>query len=515
MPDLSYNVPLSFAAVVQAFSERPAVRFSAEAHLTYSQLDGLSNRIARFLIASGVQKGDRLAFCLDKGKSAYVLPLAALKIGAPYFFLDPRNPPARMASILEQCRPAMLFHHQSYTGPETGLQSVICPEGIKTPGFIADFDDQGLPAEASAITGGDAAYIMFTSGSTGFPKGAVISHDNLIHFIEWIRDALAFTPDDIHTHLNPLYFDNSVFDYFATIFTGGQLVPFDHETVQRPPALITRLKEFGCTVWFSVPSLLMFLQTMKVLTRDNLGGLRQIMFGGEGYPKARLKDLFDEMGGQAKILNVYGPTECTCICSCYEISLQDFSDLEGLPPLGHLNPNFSYRLVDGDFEVAPGEIGELCLSGSCVGLGYFGQPAMTAKSFVQNPLNRFYREIVYRSGDLVRLEPADGKLYFVGRLDSQIKHMGYRIELEEIQHALALLEGVDEAVALQKTCSGISEIVAVVASSHPLQERDLRRSLEAHLPKYMVPSRIHVVGQMPKNPNGKTDRQQLARIYSA
>src|SRR5262249_31131391 len=167
------------------------------------------------------------------------------------------------------------------------------------------------------VAGSDPAYIMFTSGSTGVPKGAVIGHDNLLHFIGWTQTQYDFTPDDVHTHLNPLYFDNSVFDIYSTFFTGGELVPFDWNSLQDPAALAGRVRAMRCTVWFSVPSLLMYLQVMKVATRSHLGTLRKIVFGGEGFPKPRLKQLFDELNPAAELHNVYGPTECTCICSSY------------------------------------------------------------------------------------------------------------------------------------------------------------------------------------------------------
>jgi D-alanine--poly(phosphoribitol) ligase subunit 1 len=356
---------------------------------------------------------------------------------------------------------------------------------------------------------------MFTSGSTGKPKGAVISQDNLLHFASWCRAAYGFTPEDVHTNLNPLHFDNSVFDVYSTLCTGGTLVPFDLPTAQNPAALTARLREMRCTTWFSVPSLLMFLQLTKQATRENLGGLRRIIFGGEGYPKAKLKALLDVVGDDTELHNVYGPTECTCICSTYRVTAADLDDPDGYPPLGELAPNFSSVLLDEeDRPVADGEAGELCLGGPCVGLGYFARPDLTSRAFVQNPLQAAYREIVYRTGDLVRRDLVDGKLYFVGRRDLQIKHMGYRIELEEIQHALASHPLVDEVAVLHRRDGAVSELVAVVATDSPLDTDDVRRHAAERLPAYMCPSRVHVIGEMPKNANGKTDRRELAERYA-
>jgi D-alanine--poly(phosphoribitol) ligase subunit 1 len=259
----------------------------------------------------------------------------------------------------------------------------------------------------------------------------------------------------------------------------------------------------------------MFLQIMKAATRANLGTLRQIVFGGEGFPKLKLKQLFDELGPQTELHNVYGPTECTCICSSYKISVDDFRDAEGFAPLGHLAGHFTQHLLNENTPAPPGESGELCLGGCCVGLGYFNQPDHTAAAFVQNPINGAFREIIYRTGDLARLDPTDGKLNFVGRRDLQVKHMGYRIELEEIQHAIMTISGIDDAAVFHRRKDDLSEIIAVVSGQAALNAKLIRYELAARIPKYMMPSKFHILERMPKNPNGKTDRPALAREYAS
>jgi len=259
----------------------------------------------------------------------------------------------------------------------------------------------------------------------------------------------------------------------------------------------------------------MFLQVVKVATRAHLSGLRKIVFGGEGFPKAKLKQLFDELRPAAELYNVYGPTECTCICSSYRISAQDFEDLDGFPALGNLAGHFTKHILQSDVPVDPGDIGELCLGGTCVGLGYFNRPDLTASAFVQNPVNASHREVIYRTGDLVREDPASGKMHFVGRRDYQVKHMGYRIELEEIQHAIMGIQGVDETVVLQRRSGELSELVAVIATKKDLAASEIRRDLSDRLPKYMIPGKIHFVERMPKNANGKTDRAALTRQFAS
>lgn len=506
------NVAACFAEVVQAVGGRPAIAFTTSDQLTYSELDELTNQAARYLAARGLTRGDRIAFQFDKCVTAYVLMLGALKAGVAYVALDPRSPEVRTAAILDQCTPSLYFTDEARE-PWGDADLIACDPAARMPEFCRGFEPDPLP-DGHGADGSTPAYVMFTSGSTGTPKGAVISHDNLLHFVSWCRAAYGFTPDDVHTNLNPLHFDNSVFDVYSTLCTGGTLVPFDLSTTQNPAALTARLREMRCTTWFSVPSLLMFLQLTKQATRENLGGLRRIIFGGEGYPKAKLKALLDVVGDATELHNVYGPTECTCICSTYHVTDADLDDLDGYPPLGELASNFSSVLLDEEDRPADdGASGELCLGGPCVGLGYFARPDLTSRVFVQNPLQSAYREIVYRTGDLVRRDPGDGKLYFVGRRDLQIKHMGYRIELEEIQHALATHPQVAEVVVLHRREGEVSELVAVVATDGPLEAEDVRKHAAERLPAYMRPGRVHVVAEMPKNANGKTDRRVLADTY--
>jgi D-alanine--poly(phosphoribitol) ligase subunit 1 len=341
-----------------------------------------------------------------------------------------------------------------------------------------------------------------------------MSHANLLHFIEWAAWEFSVTENDIFTNVNPLYFDNSVFDFYASIMNGASLVPFDSQTTKDPYRTLQRIDDLGCTIYFSVPSLLIYFQTLKIITPAAMSGIREIIFGGEGYPKTRLKEVFDCFRDRAELVNVYGPTECTCICSTYRITEADFKDLTGYPPLGGPIPNFSFVILNDRQEpTPPGETGELYLGGPCLGLGYFNDPELTRDAFRQNPLNPGYYERLYRTGDLVRRSVSDGKVYFVGRSDSQIKHQGYRIELAEIEHALCKIAGVDEAVAIHSTRNGISQIFAAVGSLNRITSAQIRREVENLVPSYMVPSQVDVVDRLPRNDNGKIDRNLLKHRY--
>jgi D-alanine--poly(phosphoribitol) ligase subunit 1 len=507
-----HNVPAVFREVASRHPDRKALLWSAGSAVTFAELDRLSDRVARFLVKQGVSRGDRVCIRLDKCTFSYSVIIACLKVGAPYFVVDPANPAARAHHIIEKCTPKVVF-----TAKESPLE--INLGGV----FVVDKEDQlrsldGIPDDPFVpevdITGSDPAYIMFTSGSTGFPKGAVMSHGNLLNFIAWARTQFDVTPDDIFTNVNPLYFDNSVFDVYGSLFNGASLVPFDAATIKDPYEILQRIDALGCTIYFSVPSLLVYFQTLKLITPNVFTRARMIMFGGEGYPKTKLKELYDCFHPRVKLVNVYGPTECTCICSAYDVSDVDFAALDGYSPLGSLIPNFSYEILsDRDEIVALGETGELCLSGPCVGLGYFNEPELTRNAFRQNPRNTLYHEWTYRTGDLVRLSAEDGKIHFVGRTDSQIKHQGYRIELGEIEHALGCVAGVDEAAVLHSSRDGTSLIVAVVASRAGLTVATLRKEAAALVPAYMVPGRVEILERLPKNANGKIDRNLLKTRY--
>ena len=338
MSEYSHSISDLFEAMVKEHHDRRALVWPDCPAVTFGELDRLSDKAAHFLREQGVRKGDRICIRLDKCTLAYSLMVACLKAGAPYFVVDPCNPAVRVAHMLGKCMPKLVFS-ASEPALNLGDYQVVAVDRENQLDVLDGVADGDFEPEADMV-GTDPAYIMFTSGSTGFPKGAVMSHANLLNFIPWAKQEFSITPDDVFTSLNPLYFDNSIFDFYASIMNGACVVPFDSATMKDPYLVLRRIDEFDCTIYFSVPSLLIYFQTLKMITPRAFARVRTVIFGGEGYPKTKLKELFDCLHARAEIVNVYGPTECTCICSSYKITDRDFQDLQGFPALGHIANNF-------------------------------------------------------------------------------------------------------------------------------------------------------------------------------
>lgn len=507
-----YNLGRHFETVAARHAERPALRLAADRQVTYGELARTVDQMAHWLMQHGLRPGDVLALFNGKSVEGYAAMLAALKIGAAYVNLDEQNPPPRLEKILTTCRPRLLVSDR----PLSTAVEACCranglpPAPLPTPAALDELP-AARPPTVDRVTGSNPAYLMFTSGSTGTPKGVAIAHGSVLNFIRWARAEFSITPEDVLSGVNPVYFDNSVFDFYAALFTGAALAPVPRETVAAPPELVRRIGKLGCTLWFSVPSLLIYLSTLRQLRPTSWPAMRCLVFGGEGYPKQELKKLHDLFHPRSRLVNVYGPTEGTCICSAYTLSEADFADLHGLPPLGRPAGNFASLILREDGSpTPPGEAGELCLLGPQLALGYYNDAERTAASFVAPPTCAALAERMYRTGDLVR-EDADGLLWFVGRADNQIKHLGYRIELEEIEAALQALPQVRQAVVVyQRRREQHGEIVAFVSADEALDAQAIRQRLRETLPSYMIPGQIELLAELPKNANGKLDRRRLA-----
>jgi D-alanine--poly(phosphoribitol) ligase subunit 1 len=513
-----YNLSQRFNIVATKHQNNVAIKSIDGSLTTYSELNALSNKIANYLTSLGVEKNDLVVILNDKTDISYALMIACLKIGAPYTNLDSKSPVERFNRILNICQSKFLF----YFNDKNSVINDFASNSIELIDYSSDSFINALksvsdafPVYGKKIASNTPAYIMFTSGSTGFPKGVVITHQQVFNFINWSKITYQTSTNDIFTNINPMHFDNSVFDFYASIFTGASLIPVHEHLSRNPRKLLDALNTVEPTIWFSVPSMLVYVLNMRALKITDLPTLRIVTFGGEGFPKNHLRVLWNYWGNRVRFVNVYGPTECTCICSSYDVLAADM-EKDGLLPLGHMAPNFYALTIDKNhMEVPLGEIGELCIGGPNVASGYYGDLEKTEAVFIDNPVIKTRKEKVYLSGDMVK-QDLDSKMFlFCGRKDNQIKRMGYRIELEEIENALNTIEFIKEsAVVYVDNAIHSSKLIACLKSDFK-DERNITEVLKKYLPSYMLPDLYLYFDNLPKNQNGKIDRLRLKNELSS
>ncbi|NLV75278.1 MAG: amino acid adenylation domain-containing protein [Chloroflexi bacterium] len=352
----------------------------------------------------------------------------------------------------------------------------------------------------------DPLYVVFTSGSTGTPKGVAVSHRNVISFIEEFVPVVGLGADDVLGGQAPFDFDISVKDLYSTIKCGATLCVIPRSYFSVPVRLLAFLSEQRVTTLIWAVSAMSILATLKALDGRSLPDLRRVLFSGEVMPIKHLA-YWREHVPQACYTNLYGPTEITCNCLYYHVPE------DALPetlPLGVPFANARVLVLDeADQACAAGEIGELCVAGEGVALGYYDNPAATERAFVQNPLNHTLPERIYRSGDLAS-RGQDGLYYFHGRRDSQVKHMGHRIELGEIEAAAESLEAVEASCCVYRADE--SRIVLVYAAAEP-QDEAIYGAIRARLPGFMRPHRLVWLEALPRNARGKVDRASIWQEY--
>jgi amino acid adenylation domain-containing protein len=500
-----------------------------EEQATYEELELESNRLARLLAEAGLRHGDRLCLALPKSVTAIVAMHATMKAGGVYVPIDIGSPAPRVAKILAAADPriiltaaaaADLLDDLSKTGELSSPVAIGSVEGpLEREGWKSSFARADVAAFSAdhvpCSTGPDeAAHLLFTSGSTGTPKGVVITHANVLHFVDWATSYFETRDSDRISGHPPLHFDLSTFDIYATLSVGAELHLVPPALNLIPHKLAAFIRDNELTQWFSVPSIMTYMAKFDVIREGDFPALERILWCGEVLPTPILIHWMERLP-HARFTNLYGPTEATIASSYYTVPDRPATETEPIP-IG--TPCAGEALLVLDDKLTPvetGEVGDLYIGGVGLSPGYWQDEEKTNAAFSSSPNGS---ERIYRTGDLAKTGD-DGLVYFLGRADSQIKSRGYRIELGEIETALNAIDELRECAVVGIESGGF-EGTAICCAFAPaagseVQPSDLRERLGVVLPTYMLPSKWLQLEVLPKNVNGKIDRKQLRELFEA
>ncbi|OXJ37236.1 non-ribosomal peptide synthetase [Burkholderia sp. HI2714] len=500
---------LQFADAARATPDAIALEY-ADVHggvhrATYRELDVSTSRIAAALRRRGVQPDTPVALCVERSFDMVMALVGVLKAGAAYLPIDPDYPAERVAYMLRDARPAVaITQAHLHEQVEAALGDGVATQLLTVADLLADEAASGAAGATATIDDAQLAYLIYTSGSTGKPKGAGNTHGALANRIAWMQHAYRLTRDDVVLHKTPFGFDVSVWEFVWPLAIGSKLAiaaPGDHRD---PARLAAAIDAHGVTVLHFVPSMLAafaaYLDDFSAAAQCD--SVRLIVASGE----ALAPELVAKMARllpNATLVNLYGPTEAAIDVSHWTCGPDDAHALA--VPIGHPIANLQLHVLDAAWQPVPaGATGELYLAGAGLARGYLGRPALTAERFVPDPFVPGAR--MYRTGDLARRR-ADGALDYLGRVDTQVKLRGQRIEPGEIEAPLRAAPGVNDAVVIVRD----EQLIGYVAcgDAGPLDRAALLDALRAQLPAYMVPSQLIELDALPVTPNGKCDRHAL------
>ncbi|MFF2998187.1 amino acid adenylation domain-containing protein [Streptomyces sp. NPDC057950] len=480
--------------------------------LSYGDLERRGNRVANALIASGLRPGDRVCLLVPKSASAIAGILGVLKAGGVCVPLDAASPMLRLASVVRQCAPGRLMVAPECAAVAERLAEEVGPHTLSGVLRLGE-EESAADTAPTPVPAGDCAYILFTSGSAGRPKGVAITHANVAHFVSWANEHFGVRPGDRISCQLPLHFDGSLWDVFGALSAGAELHLLSGRRNLLPSTVAEFIRESRLTQWLTVPSVMTSMAGLDVVAHGDFPELRRVFWGGDVLSLPALRYWMSRLP-HVRFTNMYGPTETTIVSSCHTLATIPDGDAAAVP-IGRPVPGKYFQVLDGDMRPArPGAVGDLHISGAGLTPGYWGDPALTERSFVEWPSGSGARW--YRTGDLAR-EDGQGVFHFHGRADRQIKSSGHRIELDEVAAALRDLPGLKDIAVVSVPAPG-AEGNRICAAYVPLPgsgstPAQLRTALAANLPQYMLPSQWRAYESLPLNANGKIDHLAVRQAF--
>lgn len=508
------TAPYAGGDTVEVYLERQAVETpqavavtAEDGVLTYAELNRKSNRLAQALRRQGVKREDRVAVVMDRSLEMMIAIFGVLKAGGAYVPAPPGLPPERIRYMLDN------------SGAELVLTQDKASEELETFASLMDvhealaqeWDDSPVEKLHDSRS---LAYVLYTSGSTGQPKGVMIEHHSVVNRIGWMQKQYGLDASGVIMQKTPITFDVSVWELFWWSFAGAKLVLLPPGGEKDPALMMDTIARHGVTTMHFVPSMLhLFLEHPSLLRGEaRLESLRHVFASGESLNADQVRRFRERIGVpfDTRLVNLYGPTEATVDVSFYDCSDGDIpiNDISINVPIGKPIDNISLYIMSGAMKLQPvGIAGELCISGVGLARGYIGRPDLTEEKFVDNPFAA--GSLMYRTGDLARWLP-DGRIEYLGRIDHQVKIRGQRIECGEIEHVLRGHPAVSEAVVMKRdAASGSEYLCAYIVCTEPVDLEELRDFAALRLPDYMVPLAVMELPVMPLSPNGKIDRKAL------
>jgi amino acid adenylation domain-containing protein len=495
------------------YLERASVKYENKpafidecAALTFGEITARARAIGSFLAKYGLRNMP-VAVMMPKCAASIAAFLGAAYSGNFYCPIDVSMPKSRIDLIFHVLKPAAVIADRDTEKLAASIDfsgEVLLYERIsQTP-----HDELMLQKILKSRIDTDPLYCMFTSGSTGIPKGVLIPDRAVVDYTEWVAETFSITEDDVFGNQAPFHFDNSVLDIYSAIKNGSTMHIIPTELFAFPIKLLDYLNRNKITVLFWVPSALCTVANLKALHKIPPAHIKKVLFAGEVMPNKQL-NIWRRALPDVRFTNLYGPTEITDVCTYYEVN-RKFPDDAPLP-IGIPCDNADIIILDeNDRPIGrDGSVGELCVRGTCLALGYYNNPEKTAEVFVQNPLNPSYPEKIYRTGDLVRYNTY-GEIEYVTRKDFQIKHKGHRIELGEIETAAS---AIPEITACACIYDNERKKIVCFYSGVFVEAGQIAKTLSSKISDYMIPGKYVFLDDLPLNANGKIDRKKLREEY--